>query len=381
MTAYWNPSRKAWYFKCDKPRTKAEKRSQYNRGPFRTKRDALSAERELLSTAPRPTDNDTPTLLSYLEDWVSLRAGLKQTTHDTYCAAIKNHVAPHRLAATRLSDITPSDIDSHFRTLSQKPGRGGHRLSAKTQQNIHRFLRTALEDAVDRGLLATNPIPKRSPAGRPHTPQINVWSNKEISSFLAHVSAEDGPSWRKPLYTFALLTGCRRGEILALKWIDVDLKHSTVHIRASRNTSGYKVIEDSPKTSSGRRSIHLPEELVMVLMELVQDYMEHKMSCPDWNPQGYVFVSSKGEALHPDRVTKRFATDVRKCRGVRNIKFHGLRHTYASIALSLGEYPKVVSQRLGHSNVAFTLSQYAHVLPIHDADSAQRVALAMLNNA
>lgn len=385
MTAYRSPSNGQWYFKCDAPRPAGTKRRQWNRGPFPTKKAAQAAEREAVSAeevrlALEP--GGEVTLTEFLRQWIGRRTAAKPATIQSYTNIVDCHVATHPVGAKRLVAISRTDIDDLLDSIAVKPGRAkGSTLSAKTQANVHRFLKTALATAVERHLIASSPVPARPPAGAAAPPAVKSWSVTEVRAFLAHVDSLPGAEWRAPIYRLALLTGCRRGELLGLRWRHIDFQRRSMRIEVNRVSIKYEVREQEPKTRLSRRTIHLQPQALTVLADLRTLHDAMCASFPGWNPSDYLFTTPEGLPWHPDALRQRFERDVESLPSVARISLHGLRHTYATLAVASGEPAKVVSQRLGHSNVAFTLSQYSHVMPEHDAQSADRVATAMFGDS
>ena len=177
-----------------------------------------------------------------------------------------------------------------------------------------------------------------------------------------------------PLWRFLAMTGCRRGEALGLMWPDLDVESGAVAIRRALVPIDGKLRESEPKTRRGRRRIALDAETVAVLQELAASQLAEQQAVGDsWVDSGRVFTRPDGEQLHPERISALFRRLVRAA-ALPPIPLHGLRHTYASIALAKGVNPAIVSRRLGHSTVAFTLDVYSHVLPQVDAEAAELIA-------
>jgi integrase len=162
----------------------------------------------------------------------------------------------------------------------------------------------------------------------------------------------------------AVATGLREGELLAIRWSDVDLNGGSLNVtRTLQYVAGQGLLFREPKTSRSRRRVSLSHETVTVLSEHRKRQLERRLALgPAYEDQGLVFAGPTGKPIPPYSVSQRFATLV-KVAGIGPLRFHDLRHTSATLMLSAGVHPKIVSERLGHSGVAITLDTYSHVLP------------------
>jgi integrase len=164
-------------------------------------------------------------------------------------------------------------------------------------------------------------------------------------------------------------TGMRRGEVLGLRWSDVDLDAGRLSVRqtlsAPRNpdTGQHVPVFGEPKTKQGKRSVPLPAQTVAALRAHRKTQMAERLLVgPGWTDHGLVFCEPDGQPIHPDRFRKRVEHRVQRS-GLPPIRFHDLRHTHATLALQAGVHPKIVSERLGHASTSFTLDVYSHVTP------------------
>jgi integrase len=164
------------------------------------------------------------------------------------------------------------------------------------------------------------------------------------------------------LFHLSLTTGMRRGELLGLKWQDIDLDACALSVRRtlSRDAAG-GFSEGEPKTTAGRRRVTLPTSTADALRRHRKARLEYRLSVgPVYTDHGYVFTNETGGHVHPNTLTRRFQQLV-KVAGVPRIRFHDLRHTSATVLLAAGVHPKIVQERLGHSDIAMTLNRYSHV--------------------
>lgn len=241
------------------------------------------------------------------------------------------------------------------------------------------MLRKALKDAVRWQRIRRNPAEDADAPRqvRPGERRLHTWTPQQVGQFLRHV-ADDR------LYALWLLlatTGMRRGEAMGLRWVDTDLDTASLSIRQARVTvPGQDVVVSEPKTAQGRRSVELdPAAVASLRAWRAQQAQERLAWAGAWEDSGLVFTREDGTPLHPNSVSKAFARHVEDA-GVSSIRLHDLRHTWASLAIASGEPVKVVSERLGHSTVTFTMQQYQHVLPGMQREAAERMAALMLSS-
>jgi integrase len=312
------------------------------------------------------------TVAEYLHGWL---AGLgsarrvKPKTLITYQECLARLV-PH-LAATRLQALRPIQLEQAYTKLLTTGGRTGSGVHPRTVLHSHRVLRKALADAERLGLVARNPARNvELPALPALTTVDNTWTAQQLRSFLS--DAADEPL--HAAFVLAATTGMRRGEIAALRWSDIDLDARVLHVQQSVTPVRGVLIFTAPKTRKGARTIGLDPNTVAVLRRHRARQREEQLAAgPCWPKTGRVFTSADGSLLHPDKLSNRF--EARQAHlGLPRLTFHGLRHTWATLALEKGIHTKVVSERLGHATAAVTLDVYSKVRPRLDAEAAALVA-------
>jgi integrase len=209
------------------------------------------------------------------------------------------------------------------------------------------------------------------------TPEMRVWSPEQLRAFLEKVRGD-------PLYAAWLLlatTGMRRGEVAGLRWVDVGLDAGRVSPRRPRVVVNYEVVVSEPKTAKGRRSLALDPATAAALREHRTRQLQQRLAVgPRWQDSGLVFTWPDGRAIHPERFSSWFEQHARAA-GLPKIRLHDVRHSYATAALAAGVPAKVVSERLGHANIAITMDTYSHVLPGLDSQAAGTVARLILGDA
>jgi integrase len=324
-------------------------------------RVALNEQKQgILSTGPQQTVNQ------FLEQWLeeihkpSIRIG----TYKGYRGYLDKHVLP-TLGRIPIQKLTPQHVQA-FYTHKQQEG-----LSAESVNNIHGMLHKALDHAVRWGLVPRNVCDTVSlPKQARH--EIQPLTEKQARQLLV---ASRGHSL-EGLLTLAVTTGMRSGELLALKWQDINFDTGSLHIRRSMGyISGKGYLEFEPKTAKGRRKIVLPPFVCEVLKQHRTRQLEESLKAGTrWQDNDLVFCNIYGGYLDPAHLRQRF-DKLLKDAGLPDLRFHDLRHSAATILLSMGVPAKVVQEILGHSQISMTMDVYSHVLP-----DMQQEAMAKMNN-
>jgi len=310
--------------------------------------------------------NEDSTLGDFLTIWLpTIAPGVRPSTFSSYSGIVADHLVP-QLGGLHLVDLTPVKIAAFLSELAisgNQRGKVRGPLSPRTVRYCHTLLRRALGDAVAWGLMERNPAALiRAPRNR--VPMPKTWTAEELGVFLTSVREER-------LYAAWLLcatTGMRRGEVLGLSWPEVDLEQSRIQIVKALVCVRYKPQVSDPKTARGRRAVELDPQTTCALA-----VHRKAMAGEGQDLAGWVFCGQDGSPVHPVSLTRLFRIRARR-EGLPPIRFHDLRHTYASIALAAGIHPKVVSERLGHANITITLDTYSHVLPSLHKEAADKVA-------
>jgi integrase len=305
----------------------------------------------------------------FLTDWLeSIKPRVRETTWVSYRMAVER--ITRQIGAVQLQSLTPLQVEGMYARLLERGGAGGRPLAPKTVRNCHIVLRRALADAERLGLVTRNPAAAAKAVSAPRAEQ-KTWSSEEIQRFFDAVAGE------RLSMAFVLLatTGMRRGEVLGLRWEDVDLDGRALSIVQTLTTVSNRVHIGPPKTGKSRRRVSLDTVTFDALRAHRMRQLEERLAAGDaWsNDADLVFTDELGGPVHPDRFSKSFDRIVRDAELPR-IRLHDLRHSYATLALKAGVHPKVVSERLGHSTIAITLDLYSHVAQGLDADAAELIA-------
>jgi integrase len=322
---------------------------------------------------------DGPRLGTYLDEWLERQATqLRPTTLRSYRQAITAYLKPH-LGDHTLSDLDRRGLELLYARLLREGGRNGGPLSVGSVAYVHAVLHRALSHAVLDGLLATNPAASlRPPRHHADVEELDdepeLWTAAELARFLGFV--DDHP-WRA-LWHLAVGTGARRGELLGLRWREVDLEAGRVTI-----CRGLSVVDGVPRLlgtkTSRRRVVTIGATVVDALARHGEQQEAQREAADVWHDRwGLVFTGADGAPIDPLAVTKEFRRLVREA-PVPIVRLHDLRHLHASILLGAGVSVPVVSRRLGHTTAATTLDIYGHVLPGMDEEAADRIEAALTN--
>ena len=303
----------------------------------------------------------TGTFGEYLEAWLAHAQGrVRQTTWEGYESSIRNYVGPD-LAVLPLVEIHPLSLQNLYSSLLSRE----RPLSGGTVLNLHLILTQALGQAVRWGYLSTNPASGAQPP-RPKRAEL-VMVDAELADRL--LKAVEGTRI-ECVVAIAISTGMRRGEIVALRWQDITDEYSKVHVRRTLQNTHKGLIFENPKTPRSRRVIVLPEFLRPYLERQKLDQERRRGELGDaWQDNGLVIDQGDGRPYNPDSISSYWRGALRRA-GLPHVRFHDLRHAHATMMLSQGVHPKIVSERLGHASIGITLDTYSHVLPSMQQDAA-----------
>lgn len=305
-------------------------------------------------------------LIQWLEDYA--RPNVKQKTYDIYKNMVYNHLIPG-LGRIPIGKLRPSQIKGLY-AKKQKEGRADGKsgpLSNRSVQYMHMVLKLALKSAVEDELIPRNVAESVTPP-RVEKPKIRYWEWEHAKAFLAAEKKryEKGEGRYYPLYLLALSTGMRRGELLGLKWEDINFKNKTITIRRNLvHTNEGTLLQDTVKTDNSYRTIEISDKVIEVLKEHRKRQTQEVLALgrPDDYKSEFVFTSSTGNFVAPTNIDKRFREAVRRAKLPPIGGMHALRHTYATRMLELGMSARYVQERLGHADISITLQTYSHVTP------------------
>jgi integrase len=368
-----------WYVQVDVPAGPNGKRRRRSVGGFRTKREAKAAEAEALRRIRDGVlvEPSRLTVGAYLTElWLpSMASQVRATTLGGYRHNVRAYIVP-RLGDIPLQRLSTARVGAFYGELVASGGQKGRPLSPKTVRYVHTTLRRALRDAVADGLVVRNVAAQARPP-RARRVEMHTWTAAEVGAFLASVREDR-------LYAAWLLLatlGLRRGELLGLRWPDVDLTSGRIAIRNTLVMVDGKPAMAEPKTAKGRRSLTLaPQVLEAVRVHRAHQAAERLSWGADYTDSGLVVTTEDGRPMHPESLSSLFVRQAKRA-GLSPIRLHDLRHSVASILLAKGVHPKVVSEQLGHATIALTLDTYSHVIPSLQQEAAGVIAAAVLDPA
>jgi len=306
------------------------------------------------------------TLGTFLTTWLqdTVKNKVRPRTYERYRELIELHVVP-MLGKIQLQKVSPQHLQKLY--YNQKLEEG---YAPQTVKHIHRVLHRALGDAMRWQLVVRNVCDAVDPPRVPKQ-EMQALTGEQAQQFLEAAAGDP----QEALYVLALTTGMRQGELLGLKWTDVDLALGTVQVRRTitrLTKKGFTVSE--PKTAKSRRKIHLTRLAIEALKRHRIRQNEAKLAAgPAWNEQGWVFCNTIGKPIEVGNMIRRSFRLILTKAGLPIIRFHDLRHSAASLLLSLGVHAKIVQELLGHSQISLTLDTYSHVLPSLQEDAVNRL--------
>ena len=289
------------------------------------------------------------------------RVKVRPSSHQTYRGYLENHIKPN-IGQIPLEKVTSLELQKFYKKLlssgrvarleSRKQPKG---LGAKTVRNIHQIISSAMNLAREQKLIAANPADGCALPKLEHR-EMQTLPAEQLRTFLEE-ARESGVF---ELYYVELATGLRRGELLGLKWEDLDLKHGVLRVRRQVARVNGEVVEAPLKTKNAYRTLPLARETRAVLRE-----QQKKAGSSPW-----VFPSPAGGPISPDSVGNMLHRVLKRA-GLPSLRFHDLRHTFATLALQNGVDVKTVSGMLGHFSAGFTLDTYAHVTTASQRQAAK----------
>jgi integrase len=300
-------------------------------------------------------DAGSLTVGEYLARWLShsVRDTVSRKTYERYESIVRVHLSP-ALGSIKLKALTPGHVRGLYR---EKLDTG---LAPRSVLHIHRTLSKALKQATDDGLIPRNAAaPVKPPQARRE--EMQPLSRDQVRTFLGTVKGDR----MEALYILAITAGLRQGELLALKWEDVDLEGTNPTLEVCRSLSETRGRRSFVTPKSGRgRHLRLSKRAVSALRVHRKRQLEERVRKAGlWEDHGLVFSSEVGTPMSGRNLYRAFKIRVKRASLLQTLRFHDLRHTCATLLLRQGVNPKFVQELLGHADISLTLNTYSHVLP------------------
>jgi integrase len=322
---------------------------------------------ERLRTALTAADNgirpnvSRVTVGAWLEEWLStsVEQRCRPATIVSYRSTVELYIVPS-IGRIPLSKLEPEDVQRMLTRL----GRGS--LSTTTVRYAYAVLRIALGRALKSGKVVRNVATLVDPPATGKR-ELRPLSAEQVRNFLDSIEG----SRQEPLYVVAIALGLRQGELLGLRWQDVDLDAGTLTVRHTLRVGTDELAE--PKTERSRRTLRLSPDVAAILRShKARQAAERLVAGTRWQDRGFVFASPHGTPLNTSNVTHAFQAALERA-GLPRQRFHDLRHAFATLQLEDGEELAVISRMLGHANFATTANVYAHITPASLQRSADRM--------
>ncbi|MCP3029019.1 site-specific integrase [Halobacillus sp. A5] len=360
----------SWYYIVTLGKKENGKQHQKKKRGFKTKREASKAMNEVLSQYNKGLYVEPSSILykDFLDQWLDdKKRQVQETTYDSYVILVDAHIAP-RLGNIKLSHLKPIHIQNFYNHLSSEKG-----LAGASIQKIHTLIKDSLKKAVRWELLFKNPM---DAIDRPKIikPDVEVWTTEEANTFMA--KAENDPLFMA--FYLAYTTGMRQGEILGLRWKDIDFDKKLLMIRQTL-VPGAKKLKSGAKSRAGTRTISLPDKAVIKLQKYKKRMdIEKQLAADIFQDNDLVVCTGLGTPINSSNLRRTFHRLIEEAQ-VKPIRFHDLRHTHATVLLLQNVNPKIVSERLGHADVRLTLDTYSHLLPNMQLEAASKLNEVLTN--
>ena len=325
----------------------------------------LERERELERKLAPAQELDLSHWLEYWMDSI-VRPNRAETTVYAYQKIIDNHIDP-ALGTVPLKRLTPKMVQEYYTETQRANG-----LSSNTMRRHHDLLSSALRSAVRQDVIPASPMERVEPP-RVRTTESYFYNNQELKLLYQKIEG----NILELAVKLAGSLGMRREEICGLKWENVDLQRHLVLIREARTAYGATIVQKETKNRASVRTLYLPDEVYLLLeQEQARQQQERCVQSPAYNPTDHVILDAKGAPYSPNALSLAFTRFVRK-NDLPRLTFHGLRHTFATIASCQGASLFDIGKALGHSTPATTGRIYTHLVDRTHEELVQRVSDAL----
>lgn len=308
------------------------------------------------------------TVAQFLDRWLetNIQPHRRLRTAASYAQIARLYLKPH-LGKLQLAKLPPEHVQAMLNSLLARGGEGGKPLSPRTVQYVRAVLRHALNQALRWGYVSRN-VAMLVEVPRVEKRSATLLNPEQGQRLLAAVAGHR----LEALYHVALLMGLREGEVLGVRWIDIDFTAHTLRVEQTVQCLNGKITLARPKTTSSKRVLPLPNKVERVLARHAERQEEERQH-DDWEDYGLVFPSERGTPLEPRNLVRHFKGVLQRA-GLPDVRFHDLRHSCATMLIAQGVHPRTVMEILGHSQISVTMNTYGHVMP-----ETQRAAAAALD--
>ncbi|WBL16339.1 site-specific integrase [Sutcliffiella sp. NC1] len=353
-----------WMYMLDLGKDEKGRRKQKKKSGFKTEREAKKELRLAEAELIKGTYVEPSKMLyeKYLDDWFKTkRKSLGIQTIEVYESHLKNYIKPF-LGSTPLLSLKTIHVDNFINHMHEK---GYTPSTIKKSINI---IKSSLEHAIDTELLSKN-VAKKATLPKEKKKEMEVWSKQEVQTFLKVAKGDR----LYALFYLALTTGMRQGELLGLRWKDIDLDNQLLRVNQVLAHNGKDIISEA-KTEKSNRTVELGESTISVLKAHRKQLLQEKLlQGKGYQDNDLVFCTPLGTPLNSSNIRSRNFNGLIKQAGLKKIRFHDLRHTCATLLLSEGVNVKIISEMLGHSNIKITLDTYSHVLPTMQKEAVNKL--------
>jgi integrase len=316
------------------------------------------------------------TVAQFLERWLAdiVSHRNKPRTVDGYTQIVRQHLIPH-LGRHQLDQLTPEHVQAMLNTLASEG------LKYHTLRNIRAALRRALNQAlrwqyVQRNVATLVDVPRQTntteddESNDQGTFSIQPLDEQQARALLAAVAGHR----LEPLYRVALSLGLRRGEVLGLRWVDIDFERATLRVTGALQRYRGKLERTSTKTTASTQPISLPPVLLASLRRHQEAQERERAAAGErWQERGLVFTTRLGTPIEPRNLIRHFKSVLKRAGLPQSVRFHDLRHSCATLLIAQGVHPRVVMEILRHSQISTTMNTYAHVLPRLQQDATAKI--------
>jgi integrase len=328
--------------------------------------DKLTEAQAARNSGALTFDAEELTVGKYLDRWLeSTRDSVKPVSWENYARTVRLHLKP-TLGNTKLAKLTPGRVQALYDEKRRT-------LSPASVKLIHAVLHKALKQAQMWRLIREN-VAEATVRPKTRAEEIKPLNAEQAKALLAAVAGDR----HEALYTLALTTGARIGELLALRWTDLDLEAGILRIERTRSAAKSEPRFTTPKGGKGRSAHVTPRAMEALRRHRISQNEERLKAGASWEDNALIFPTRKGALMRPSTVTDDHFKPLLDRVGLpRSVRFHDLRHTAATLLLGRGVHPKLVQELLGHSSIAMTLDRYSHWIPSMGEQTAAAMEAAL----